>query len=623
MSEEQQETNSVSREELTKGDLVADRYEIIRPLGKGGMGVVYLARDLILEDEIVAIKILHREFTYDERHTSRFLREVQLMRRVNNPNVIRTFDVGADNQIVYFTMEYIEARPLDYFIDETHFPAERIVPFIMQICNGLDAIHEAGIIHRDLKPSNILVLDDGSIRIMDFGVARPQNSELTAHNEIVGSATYVAPEIWLGKEPTSSIDLYSLGIILYELTTGDVPFDADSPAALMRLHLDRIPFQPKEINRDVPSWLNRLIVRLLSKSPKDRPANAAEVLDYVDQYTSRGFFLSTAAGADNTIKPCVTNGFLDSLENYSAYLVGQTTTCPSLPEQEKSTIKKNSIFNLGIREKLRNLITTTRPKLRGWYRTLSQCVVFTFSTTLFITAMAWLGYEISNLHTLSESEVSLSFLILAGLPKAVAGALILSLPVVILSSLSRSMIQVVKATSICITYNLLVGAILTLKYLEPVIRKGQASAENLLTAATAASQQLVHLITLSPVTIDYKSFSASGAFYLFSGPCVPIWNNLIILTCVATYLLIIFSTMKSLKKSSSALIGSLIAVFATIYSLATFYLSSSYAPDSLLKIYGFSIPEPALNHIVGAWIVLTIMAVGILLSSEEKRAASR
>jgi serine/threonine protein kinase len=263
---------------LSPGDVVAGRYTIQKLLGAGGMGAVFLAKDQMLSDESIAMKILHPELVDDERQTQRFLREVQLMRRVQHPNVIRTYDAGIQDNLVYFTMEFVSGKTLDKVknISLTTLPN-----LIINICEGLEAIHKAGVIHRDLKPANIMVTDDGIAKIADFGVARPEVSNITAHNEIIGSAFYIAPEVWIGNQFTNSIDLYSLGILLYEITTQTLPFEGDSPAALMRQHLEFTPKAPRDLNRNIPPWLSKLILKLLGKTATERPKHAREVIEYV------------------------------------------------------------------------------------------------------------------------------------------------------------------------------------------------------------------------------------------------------------------------------------------------------------------------------------------------------
>lgn len=275
-------------QKLEIGTVIASRYTVEKSLGSGGMGAVYLAQDSYVNGDLVAIKILHPDLVVDAKQSQRFMREVQLMRKVDHANVVRTYDVGSDGELVFFTMEYVPGRSLEDFIEGQNFPKEKIPQLIMGVAAGLEAIHKANIIHRDLKPANILVLENFQPKITDFGVARPEYSELTAHNEIIGSALYIAPEVWLGTKLTSSVDLYSFGVVLYELTTGTLPFDGDSPASLMRMHLEFKPTPPKEINPEIPVWLNKLILNLLAKTAEDRPRDAAEVIDYVEAQTNTG-----------------------------------------------------------------------------------------------------------------------------------------------------------------------------------------------------------------------------------------------------------------------------------------------------------------------------------------------
>jgi len=301
-------------QKIPAGTIIAGRYRVIKTLGTGGMGSVYLAADSVLGDEKVAIKVLHANFVHDETQLARFMREVQLMRKVNHRNVVRTFDVGTEGY-TYFTMEYVNGIQLETLIADTNISRDELVSYLVQICEALRAIHAAGIIHRDLKPANILVLKDGTIRVTDFGVARPEVSNLTGHDEIVGSVCYIAPEIWLGKKITHSADLYALGIILYEMLTGTVPFDGTSPAMLMRAHLDRAPRPPKEIEPSVPAWLNKLTLKLLAKSPSDRPRDAKEVIEYLKLHASEGRGTHKAESAQP---------FFEELESHTQVITGDS-----------------------------------------------------------------------------------------------------------------------------------------------------------------------------------------------------------------------------------------------------------------------------------------------------------
>lgn len=266
---------------VSPGTIIADRYQIIQTLGTGGMGTVYLATDSFLGDEPVAIKILHPDYVRNTTQTSRFLREVQLMRRVSQRNVVRTYDVGTAGDLIFFTMEYVSGVSFERKMDEAPFDNQRVIDYTLQLCDALQTIHEADIIHRDLKPGNILLLEDGTVKITDFGVARPQRSSLTSHDEIVGSVCYIAPELWLGEPATAAVDLYAFGVILYEMCTGEVPFDGDSPIALMRLHLDKVPTPPIELNPHIPVWLNQVILKLLEKKMDNRPCSAEQVAEFI------------------------------------------------------------------------------------------------------------------------------------------------------------------------------------------------------------------------------------------------------------------------------------------------------------------------------------------------------
>lgn len=282
------ESQDSSSDKLPEGFVISNRYEIANRLGAGGMGCVYLAKDKVLEDSQVAIKVLHRELCKDGDIAKRFLREVKLMHQVNHANVVRTFDVGRDKDIIYFTMEYLSGSSLDRIVHRKQLDLPTIVQITTQVCSALQAIHSAEIVHRDLKPGNIIVLPDKTVKLTDFGVARPKGSNLTQHNEIIGSVEYMAPEVWLGKGMTPAIDFYSLGVILYQLVTGQVPFESDEPATLMWMHVKKPPAPPKSIREDIPAWLNNMILKLLAKTPTDRPKTAAEILTYFERHASRG-----------------------------------------------------------------------------------------------------------------------------------------------------------------------------------------------------------------------------------------------------------------------------------------------------------------------------------------------
>lgn len=267
-----------TNQELGPGLVFAGRYRLEHLLGSGGMGKVYLVSDIMLPDEKVALKVLNADIAGQEGLIQRFLREVQLTRRVTHRNVVRTFDVGNFDGRLYFTMEVIEGKTLRDHIAGQPLPTEEVLRYLAQLCYGLSAIHHHDIVHRDLKSSNVIVSSDGTLKITDFGVARPGASELTGADELLGSATHIAPETWKSGEATPQSDIYALGVICYEMVTGILPFDGTSPHELMFKHLKSAPVAPIEINPEIPRWLDSLILRMLEKEPMLRPASAESVV---------------------------------------------------------------------------------------------------------------------------------------------------------------------------------------------------------------------------------------------------------------------------------------------------------------------------------------------------------
>lgn len=266
---------------LLVGTVLSDRFELLELVGCGGAGSVYRARDLILSGRSVAVKVLHQQFDLSDNIAQRFFREVELMHQVNHPNVVRTFDVGQDKGTFYFSMEYLEGVSLQDAIDDGSSVRLNLDSLIFQIVEGLTAIHNCGIIHRDLKPGNILLLPDDTIKITDFGIARGKDSRVTRDNQLLGSMGYMAPEAWSGKSVTASVDLYSLGVILYEVVTGRLPFDKDEMAHLMYHHLNTVPEPVSVFCPELPAWVVELVSDLMKKKPEERPASAQDVKKYL------------------------------------------------------------------------------------------------------------------------------------------------------------------------------------------------------------------------------------------------------------------------------------------------------------------------------------------------------
>ena len=277
----------MGRSNIEVGDLINNRYQIIRPLGEGAMGQVFLASDTLLGNNQVALKILHKRLSNADELLKRFFREVELMNKVNHPSIARTYDIGQDQDLVYFSMEYLEGLSLDALIDKSQsFSIERVSSLISQILEGLEAIHSQGIIHRDLKPKNIIVLENDGLKITDFGIARNQNSQLTEVGTILGTLEYLAPELILGHTVTHHADLYSAGCILYKLLCGKLPFDATHPAKLILAHVEQYVPPPMNYRPDTPQWLSHLTMKLLAKTTRERVQSARQALDIIRSHQS-------------------------------------------------------------------------------------------------------------------------------------------------------------------------------------------------------------------------------------------------------------------------------------------------------------------------------------------------
>jgi serine/threonine protein kinase/Flp pilus assembly protein TadD len=265
--------------ELVTGSVFAGRYRVIEELGKGGMGKVYRVLDTKLNEE-VALKLIKPEIYSDRKTLERFKNELKLARKVSQKNVGRMFDLGEEAGTHFITMEYVPGEDLKSSIRRFgRLPVGKSVAIATQICEGLSVAHKIGIVHRDLKPSNIMIDKEGNVRIMDFGIARSTKDKgITGEGVIIGTPEYMSPEQVEGKETDQRSDIYSLGIILYEMVTGAPPFEGDTPFAVGVKHKSDIPQDPRKINPQIPDDLGRLILQCLEKEKDKRPQTADDVL---------------------------------------------------------------------------------------------------------------------------------------------------------------------------------------------------------------------------------------------------------------------------------------------------------------------------------------------------------
>jgi serine/threonine protein kinase len=273
---------------LPHGHIIGNRYRIIRPLGAGGMASVYLAEDVVLGETTVAIKVLRKDRHLKDENIQRFLREVRLTHKINHENVVRTFDFGQDGDTLFYTMEYLPGSTLDALLNEPDFPISRALSIAAQIMRGLSAIHSVGVLHRDLKPANIIMDDQGKLKIADFGIARGGTSMLTVDSgEVVGTITYIAPEMLLGEDATVAVDYYALGAIIYQLLTQRAPIDDEVPARLLLRKVEEAPRDPQELREDIPDWLARGLMGLLEVDPKVRMKAVNYFASNLDTYAPR------------------------------------------------------------------------------------------------------------------------------------------------------------------------------------------------------------------------------------------------------------------------------------------------------------------------------------------------
>ncbi len=263
-----------------EGKVLGNRYEMIEKIGNGGMATVYKATDLVLKRN-VAVKILRDEFTTDEEFIKRFETEAQSAARLTHPNIVSIFDVGVDDGIYYIVMELIQGKTLKEIITEERgpLPWKWSVNVAIQIASALEMAHRNNIIHRDIKPHNIIITEDGIAKVTDFGIAKAvSNSTITAFGKTIGSVHYFSPEHARGGYTDAKSDLYSLGVVMYEMVTGKVPFDADTPVSVALKHMQEDPVPPIEENTNLPEAVNKIILKALKKDPILRYQTSTEML---------------------------------------------------------------------------------------------------------------------------------------------------------------------------------------------------------------------------------------------------------------------------------------------------------------------------------------------------------
>src|SRR5215207_7161953 len=272
-----------------------NRYDVGRPLGSGGMGEVFLARDRVLGRD-VALKVLRTQYAGDSEFAERFKREARSAASLSHPNIVQVYDRGeTEDGASYIAMEYVPGGTLkEKILGEGPLGTREAAALGAQVAEALGAAHERGMVHRDIKPQNVLLTDKGDVKVADFGIARAGSSvTISKTGTVMGTAGYMSPEQALGKPATSKSDLYSLGVVLYEALTGELPYTADNPIAVSMKHVNEPVVPPGEIDPTIPAGMNALVTQLMAKDPEDRYASADELGDDLWK-VSRGLPPTTA-----------------------------------------------------------------------------------------------------------------------------------------------------------------------------------------------------------------------------------------------------------------------------------------------------------------------------------------
>ncbi len=269
------------RHAIPKGQLIGKRYQIQRLIGRGGMGTVYEVQDL-QENRILALKLLNLMAVEDDSEL-RFMREFEMLSKINHPAVLKVYSWGRYEDQLYFVSEFISGRDLKSEIKTRGpWPAEEAAKLAAVVADALSVAHSMGIVHRDIKPHNIMIANDGSIRLLDFGVARKTGAgmeTLTKTGMIVGTPEYMSPEQFGTHRVDERSDLYSLGVVLFELLTGQTPFGGETPVAIALKVIQQPAVPPQSVRKDIPEWVDRIVVKCMEKEPKNRYLNAAQLAE--------------------------------------------------------------------------------------------------------------------------------------------------------------------------------------------------------------------------------------------------------------------------------------------------------------------------------------------------------
>ncbi|HQL98968.1 MAG: Serine/threonine-protein kinase PrkC [Firmicutes bacterium ADurb.BinA205] len=302
------------------GKKLDGRYEITELIGVGGMAEVYKGIDVI-DNKTVAIKILKKEFAENEEFLRRFRNESKAIAVLSHPNIVKIYDVGFSEKIQYIVMEYIDGITLKEYIEEEKVLTWKdTVHFVIQILRALQHAHDKGIVHRDIKPQNIMMFTDGTIKVMDFGIAKFASEQgKTATDQAIGSVHYISPEQASGSVTDAKSDIYSVGAMMYEMLTGRKPFDSDNPVAIAVMHMHDIPERPRALNPDIPDGLEEIVLRAMEKAPEDRYQSTGEMIADIEAFKANpsitfGYYTEDTGDSDDSF---ISDGYGNDVETES------------------------------------------------------------------------------------------------------------------------------------------------------------------------------------------------------------------------------------------------------------------------------------------------------------------
>jgi serine/threonine protein kinase len=328
------------------GTLLLNRYELLEKIGEGGMGKVYKAKCHVL-NRFVAIKILKTELNNDEDFVARFKREATSIAKLSHPNIVNVHDVGTEENINFIVMEYIEGKTLKQVIKANgRINSKEAVEIAYQIAKALECAHKSNIVHRDIKPDNIMIMEDNMVKVMDFGIAKVADSSTVTNVSIMGTVRYLSPEQAKGNLVDGRTDIYSLGVVMYEMVTGQVPYNAESSISIAMMHIQEPVIPPKEIISDIPENINQVILKSMEKEPIKRYQTAREMADILKTIKENpNFKINISQGPEDAtmmMAPIVTSDIGNEFTTFMSPASEDENTMTKKDKVVLPTIKKLS-----------------------------------------------------------------------------------------------------------------------------------------------------------------------------------------------------------------------------------------------------------------------------------------